>query len=289
MRVLLVNDYGTPTGGAEYMMLMCRDELRARGHEARLFTSSARPGGAEVLADYSCPGTTSSFRTLLQSWNPWAARRLAEAVEELAPDVVHVRMFLTQLSPAILPVLRGRPAVYSAVDYRPVCPVGSRRLPDGASCDHPVGRACHREGCLPLRDWVPIMGQMKLWDRWRDAFDLVTVASQWMARRLRALGFPADRVIPNAVPVRPPRPPLDGPPTVGFAGRLVPTKGADILIAAMARVRQELPDARLLIVGGASGSTAGGLKLRHHGVLGPVRFLDIKLNRILRGEQPLKR
>jgi len=43
MKILLVNDYGTLTGGAEIQMVLLRDKLRKRGHDARLITSSARP------------------------------------------------------------------------------------------------------------------------------------------------------------------------------------------------------------------------------------------------------
>ena len=34
MKVLLISDYATPTGGAELLMLALRDGLRRRGHEA---------------------------------------------------------------------------------------------------------------------------------------------------------------------------------------------------------------------------------------------------------------
>jgi hypothetical protein len=49
MKILLVNDYGTLTGGAEIQMVLLRDELRKRGHDARLFASSARPRGKVTL------------------------------------------------------------------------------------------------------------------------------------------------------------------------------------------------------------------------------------------------
>jgi glycosyltransferase involved in cell wall biosynthesis len=45
------------------------------------------------------------------------------------------------------------------------------------------------------------------------------------------------------------RPPLADPPTVGFAGRLVREKGVSVLLRAFARVRQQMPTARLLIAG----------------------------------------
>ena len=51
MKILLVNDYATETGGAEFFVLALRDGLRQLGHDARLFASSARPLGAPGLAE----------------------------------------------------------------------------------------------------------------------------------------------------------------------------------------------------------------------------------------------
>ncbi|MEH2389424.1 MAG: hypothetical protein V7K14_27400 [Nostoc sp.] len=37
MKILLISDYATPTGGAELMMLSLRDGLKKQGHDARFF------------------------------------------------------------------------------------------------------------------------------------------------------------------------------------------------------------------------------------------------------------
>src|SRR5688572_7000123 len=103
MRILFVNDYATPTGGAEIMTLALRERLRERGHDARLFASCAGAGTTNGAAEYRCFGATTGFRTLLQVANPWAAQELRRALADFQPDVVHVRLFLTQLSPLILP------------------------------------------------------------------------------------------------------------------------------------------------------------------------------------------
>jgi glycosyltransferase involved in cell wall biosynthesis len=249
VKILLVNDYAVPQGGAEILILNLRDALRARGHDARLFASNAGDEGSRSLADYTCRGTTSSLRTLLQSANPWAAIELRRALSAFQPDVVHVKMFLTQLSPLILPLLMRVPSLLHVVWYRPICPLGTKLLPDGNSCYSPPGAICYRTGCLPLRDWAPLMFQMKLWRHWRGVFDLVVANSEQVRRRLVAEGIEPVEVVPNGVRSREPRTSLSPEPTVAFAGRLVREKGADVLLCAFAKVVQQIPKARLVIYG----------------------------------------
>src|SRR5712692_8465621 len=126
MKILFVNDYAVPQGGAEILLLDLRDALRARGHDVRLFASNAGQNGSCSLADYTCRGTTSRFRTLLQSGNPWAAMKLRRVLADFQPDIVQVEMFLTQLSPLILPLLRNVRSIYHVVWYRPICPLGTK-------------------------------------------------------------------------------------------------------------------------------------------------------------------
>ena len=140
MKILLLHDYAARFGGAEALTIALRDGLRERGHDARLLATSAGLDGPSV-ADYECRGTTSSLRTALQVANPSAARAVRRAVAEFRPDVVHVRMFLTQLSPLVLPPLKDIPSIYHAVWYRAICPTGTKLRPDGAVChDHPRRR-----------------------------------------------------------------------------------------------------------------------------------------------------
>jgi glycosyltransferase involved in cell wall biosynthesis len=246
MKVLLVSDYAPRFGGAEQLLFRFRDMLCQRGHDARVFTSSA---GGPAGADYTCAGTLGPFRTLLQSANPDAALRLRRVLREFRPDVVTVKLFLTQLSPLILPVLRDVPSVYHAVWYRAVCPIGTKLLPDRTPCREPHGVACLRNGCVPARDWLPLAAQMALLRRWRQVFRRVVANSEATRAALESGGIAPIDVITNGVPVLAQRPRLAGPPVAAFAGRLVPEKGADVLVRAFARVHAALPHARLLIAG----------------------------------------
>ena len=249
MKILLVNDYASESGGAELHMRRLRLQLQSRGHDARLFSTTAQLGPGDEPPDYACFGTTSRFRTLLQTANPWAARRLNQVLDEFAPDVVHVMIFLTQLSPLILPVLHRAPTILNVVWHRPVCPTGTKMLPDGSPCTTRWGVGCYRSGCVPARDWAPLMLQMGLFRRWRGAVDLFVANSRATRRELEKDGICEVEILYPGTPAVRTRPPLGESPVVGFAGRLVAEKGVDVLIEAFASIVGQLPHARLAIVG----------------------------------------
>jgi len=263
MKILLVNDYGTLAGGAEVIVFGLRDALRARGHEVRVFASAARDGDKPLLADDVCHGTTGEWRTHLQCMNLPAARELRRVVRQFRPDVVHVNLYLTQLSPFILPALRGVPAVYYAQWYRAICPLGTRRLPTGDTCGQRAGTACLRNGCVPRHYWPPLMAQMLLDRVWGRRFTRVTAISGAVADRLAEFGAPHLRkatVVHPGTPAATPRTTAEMAPSPTFvtAGRLVAEKGVDVLIRAFTRITASHPTARLVIVG--DGPSRAGLE-----------------------------
>lgn len=248
-RILIVHDYGILGGGAERITVDLRDELRARGYDARLLATTARSFPLPNLADYSCFGSNGWPRPLLQVANPFAVRALARVLSEFRPDVVHVRMFLTQLSPRILPLLSHVPSLLHAGNHQTVCPVDTKVLPDGTPCTFRAGIACRRHGCVSLAGLARTTAQLPAWRRHQGVFRRIVANSHALAETLRADGVPVDSVIWNGTRPANARPPLSTPPTVGFAGRLMPMKGVDVLVRAMSLVAARVPEARLIIVG----------------------------------------
>jgi glycosyltransferase involved in cell wall biosynthesis len=269
MKILLISDYGVPRGGNEIVTLAMRDGLRERGHDVRLFASRAHTKGHSNLADYRCFGTASPLRAVLWCGNPSAFFRLRRTLSEFQPDIVHVRLFLSQLSPLIMPLLRDIPSIYHDGWYRTNCPIGSRVLPDGSECGDPAGFICYHKGCVPLVAWPLLMSQLRLWRRWRGVFDAVVANSRSVAKWLKIPGNVPVEVIPNGVMPRASRPPLREPPTIAFAGRLAHEKGVDILLDAFKLVLQYLPQTRLIIAG--DGPESGRLR-------GLAKHLDPKID-----------
>lgn len=89
----------------------------------------------------------------------------------------------------------------------------------------------HRRVTATLADRIVVLARF-MEDEWHDA-----------ARKLET--------IPNTVIVRSPGVAEDGGTVpIGFLGRIAPRKGIEYLIDALALVRDEIPDARLAVVGG---------------------------------------
>jgi glycosyltransferase involved in cell wall biosynthesis len=256
MRVLLLNDGATPEGGAELQALRMRELLRESGHDVRLLASRASELGVASEADVSCFGSTRpKLRVVTQTANPSAAWALRRELARFPPDVVHIRMYLTQLSPLVLPLLRKVPTVWQVVYYKAICPRGTKVLPDGHRCTVRSGTVCLANRCVTPRSWPLAMAQQSLWRHWADSIDAVVTLSETMRERLAAEGIHGAtiddvRVLRNGVRLRSARPALGGRPTVAFAGRLVAEKGVDILLRAFAQITTTSPaDARLLIAG----------------------------------------
>jgi glycosyltransferase involved in cell wall biosynthesis len=249
MKILVINDYSTAGGGAEILTLTLVDGLRGKGHDVRLFSSSVPTSAMEKKADYECFGTSSRLRTFSQAANFSAYRKLKSSLDEFKPDVVHVHMFMTQISPLILPLLRSIPTLYHVNLYEAICPLATKLLPQGDVCNVQAGWVCHQTGCIPFRAMPPQMLKIHLFRKWSSSFDIFIAASEAVKRFLDQENIHPVEVIPNGVPVTAPRQPLNGEPTVSFAGHLIPRKGVDVLLNAFARVVSFLPQAKLIIAG----------------------------------------
>jgi glycosyltransferase involved in cell wall biosynthesis len=249
MRILIVNDYGVLSGGAERVTVDLRNGLRARGHDARIFASTAQPLPLPNHADYTCFGHEGWPRRVLQVANPSAVLRLRGVLAEFRPEIVHVRMFLNQLSPLILSLLARVPTLLHVGNYQTICPLNTRILPNGSVCGYRAGAACHRQGCVSAFGLARTVVQLRSWRRRRAVCRLIVANSHALAETLRANDVDVGAVIWNGTGPLPLRPPLRNPPTVAFAGRLVAKKGVDVLLRAAALVVRQIPSMRLLVVG----------------------------------------
>ena len=248
--MLLITDWSPGRGGSEAYALSLRDGLLAAGDEVRLLTSSAGTAG-DGFADYVAFGTSHpAAQALLQVFNPWALRRVSSAVRSFRPEVAWVNNFAYHLSPAILWALGNVPTAVAVTDYKCVCPLGTKVRPDGTICRTRMGAVCRRAGCVGLLHWLRDQPRYALIRAAIHRARRVLASCRWVQRELADNGIAADHVtppVPVPASVSPRQPAAD--PLFVFCGRLSFEKGAALLVRAFARLRHEVPRARLCLIG----------------------------------------
>lgn len=250
MRILLLSDWMSSRGGAEVFMVSLRDALRRRGDEVLLISCGAGKGeNAGDIHAYGADGFAA--QSILQIVNPFATRRTREAVRTFRPEVALVSHFAYHLSPAVLAALGPVPAAVSMMDYKAICPTGTRLLPGGALCNVRAGAVCRSNRCVGTLHWLRDQPRYRMIHSGLRRAKRVLCSSSWMKSQLEEAGIEAVAVplgveaVDPGVSRRPAR-----QPTFVYCGRLSREKGVALLIAAFAKTKATSSNARLKIVGG---------------------------------------
>ena len=272
MRILQIADWTSNPGGIEVCVTRLRETLAAGGDDVRLLTGSTGSRG-DGTADYIAFATDRLAPQIgLQLVNPFAIARLRAALREFRPDVVHVHMVETNLSTGLFVALRRVPTVVSVHFYKPVCPIGTKVLPDGTFCTVPAGTICFRGGCQSVPAWLRDRPRYRLLRDGLARARRVVTSSRWMQAHLAVTGIEADVVYPPvadavAAPLR------ASQPLFVYCGRLSAEKGVELFMRALARVREAVPEARARFVGGGPELPALEMLAVQLGVAGAVEFV----------------
>ena len=250
MRVLLLSDWMTNRGGAERYILSLRDGLRAASDEAMLVGCSAVEVGDGSCDDVVYGSDFPPAQAFLQIANPAAARRLRSIVRDFNPDVAVVSQFAYHLSPSVFEPLVRMPVVVAMMDYKAICPLGTRMLVDGSPCQEHAGVSCRHNGCISLPHWIRDQPRYSRIRRALMRADRLICPSAWMKEKFAAAGIDTE-VVAFGVPaagaefVHAPSP----HPRFVYCGRLSAEKGVTLLVRAFAKFVADVPHASLRLVG----------------------------------------
>jgi len=255
MRVLHVLDHSIPLhSGYTFRTASILREQRALGWETFHVTGSKQNSDEQLeetvdgLHFYRTPGSKSALAKLpvlnQKEVIDGLTRRLAEIIPVVKPDVLHAHSPSLNAVAALRAGKRfGIPVVYEV-----------RAFWEDAAVDHGTSS----ENGLRYR----ATRALETWALKRA--DAVTTICEGLRRDIVARGIPADKVtvIPNAVDidkfsvggsadqVLKAKLGLQGARLIGFIGSFYAYEGLDILLRAVPQLTQELPDLRVLLVGG---------------------------------------
>ena len=253
MRVLLVTDWNRQHGGAEAFIAALRKGLILSGDEVRLLTSSAGSAADGEADDIAFGSENSAVQSVLQIYNPFAAACVTRTLKEFRPDVVVVNMFAHHLSPAALFPLKDVPSVLLVSDYKTVCPIGSKLLPDYSLCTHRQGTVCLRKGCTGLLHWLRDRPRYFGIQRAVKSFSQIVTCSEWVKDVLQANDIASKTLLlPTPWPIDEPVRQATQYPRFLFLGRLEREKGADVLLETVANWTNRPNNLKLCLVGRGS-------------------------------------
>ena len=234
MRILQAHNAYQKAGGEDAVVANEGALLTGRGHQVRLWS----------VDNAAITGPWAKLRTAWQvPYSHTARRRVAAAIAEFAPDVVHVHNFFPLLTPSVYDACRdaGVPVVQTLHNYRTVC-AGALLLRNGRPCEDCIGgspyqgalHGCYR-GSRPGSFAVARMiDRHREQGTWRTKVDRFIALTEFAKAKFIEAGFPADKIAvkPNFVDDQGARPPEADRHGALFVGRLSPEKGIGTLLTA---------------------------------------------------------
>lgn len=252
-RVLMVNKFHYPRGGAEHYMFRLAGLLEERGSHVDYFAmhdprnqpcETDRFFVSEV--DFEQPASGVAGRVGMAGrmvYSLEARRKMTQLLADRPVALAHVHNIYHQLSPSLLSPLhrRGIPVVMTVHDFKLVCPVYSL-LSNGEICERCVGNGFspavrHRCNRGSLSGSMLVAGETWLHRRlrlYRDGIDVFITPSAFARDRLVQGGYPPDRiqVIANCVVADAYRPMYAAGDHSLYIGRLSREKGVEVLVQA---------------------------------------------------------
>lgn len=131
MKILMVNKFLYPRGGAETYMLQIGQYLQSQGHEVEYFgmydpqNAVGNSLGLEATAmDFRTSGPKCLLYPFRLLYSMEAKRKISRVVRQFSPDVVHLNNIYFHLTPAIIDGVAelGVPMVETVHDFQMLCP-----------------------------------------------------------------------------------------------------------------------------------------------------------------------
>jgi len=251
VKILLVNKFYYPRGGAERYFFLLKEMLEKSGHTVIVFS---------MQDDRNLPSPYSRFfvshvdfdrvrfdwqgvRTAGRMVYSFEARRkLEQLIKEEKPDIAHLFNIYHQISPSILPVLKRHriPVVQTLFDMKLLSP-NYLLYAHGGICEHGKGfryYECAFHRCIKGSFVASALAAIEMYFHKLAGFyeknvETFIVPSHFLLEKLREwrVRIRDVRVIPNFIDV-PKETPLSVGSDILFFGRLSEEKGVEDLVVA---------------------------------------------------------
>ncbi|HNP75550.1 MAG TPA: glycosyltransferase family 4 protein [bacterium] len=242
MKILQINKFFYPRGGTETYLFGLIDLLEKNGHQTVVFSQAHSLNRRQPAKQYTISNLElsrfhwrSAGKVGRIFWSREAQKIIKEIISREKPDLVHIHNIYHQISPSILPVIKqaGIPIVMTVHDFKLV------------KHDYALRADQQRRHKPLLFDWLLRLEFLlhRALDVYAKNVDLFIAPSQFVKNRLVEKGYPEAKiaVVPHFVDNIEDNninPKIEN--YILFLGRLDETKGADLLVAAIAKLKRHI-------------------------------------------------
>ncbi|MHA1381235.1 MAG: glycosyltransferase family 4 protein [Candidatus Helarchaeota archaeon] len=256
MKILIINKYLFPKGGADISALRTGRLLNSKKHKV-IFWGMDHPLNLEFsyrnnfvsYVDFNDPGKINKQIKMAINliYSIEAKKKIEKVIVKEKPDIVHLNNFAHQISPSILHVLKrfSIPAVMTMHDYKMVCPTYQLLL-NGKLCEKCKNGKyyqCFINKCTKNNRLKSIINMLEMYLHHKilniyDLIDIYISPSLFLKEKLEEMGFRKRIVyLPNFINVKeyfPKYYPEEN--SIVYFGRLSYEKGLFTLIEAVKNI-----------------------------------------------------
>jgi len=246
MKILQVNDTIEKYGGAEIYMYGLEGILKKNGHDVEIFGSNKFQNKLSFLTRF---------------YDPFIYFKLSKKIKYFKPDVIHCHNIVRTISPSVLHAAKKHkvPVVMTVHDYHLICPKTWFIDKNGNPCKFGFGWRCLLSNCYTFKRgrryfFYHLLKILKVWLHRRiikNNVDIFITPSGnlrlWIGKSLCVNNL---EVVPNFIDESNIcYKPVTDTKILLYIGRLSKEKGIEYLIKAMPRIQEEIPLAKLVIIG----------------------------------------
>ena len=252
-------------GGAEQACYRLLNLLIKNGQELSVLSTQPIKEVKGNFGFYSMPTLKrllgKEFPRPWLSFDPLVYFHSYRAFKKIKPDILHLHNVDILSFSLVLSAKRlGIPVVYSVYDYWCICP---RKIlidnPEGKRCRKYHGPSCRN--CVGYKKCT-LLFRRKFFEYISNKIDTFIVLSESSAKILRECGIKKDKIVIVRLPLFEEVSIQKGKfeaNTILFVGWIQPHKGLHILLEAMSRIIEEVPDVKLYVI--ATGGESNAVKL----------------------------